>query len=204
MVHGPRLLIFPDSRVLQFAAHTFDASLAESISPLMHGACVCVPNEDDRLNDIVGAIKRLRANYASLTPSFIEFIEPSMIPEVRTLILAGEAMSETHRAKWSTINLVNGFGPTEASVTAAINSKVTATTDCRDIGLPLNTRCWIVNPDDQNQLAPVGAIGEMLLEGPTLARGYINNPSKTAEAFIYDPEFVRRYPTPQSRSPSVL
>lgn len=196
MVHGPRLLIFPDSRVLQFAAHTFDASLAESISPLMHGACVCVPNEDDRLNDIVGAIKRLRANYASLTPSFIEFIEPSMIPEVRTLILAGEAMSETHRAKWSTINLVNGFGPTEASVTAAINSKVTATTDCRDIGLPLNTRCWIVNPDDQNQLAPVGAIGEMLLEGPTLARGYINNPSKTAEAFIYDPEFVRRYPTP--------
>lgn len=195
MVHGPRLLIFPDSRVLQFAAHTFDASLAESISPLMHGACVCIPNEDDRLNDIVGAIKRLRANYASLTPSFIEFIEPSMIPEVQTLILAGEAMSETHRAKWSTINLVNGFGPTEASVTAAINSKVTATTDCRDIGLPLNARCWIVNPDDHNQLAPVGAIGEMLLEGPTLARGYINNPSKTAEAFIYDPEFVRHYPT---------
>lgn len=194
MVHGPRLLIFPDSRVLQFAAHTFDASLAESISPLMHGACVCIPNEEDRLNDIVGAIKRLRANYASLTPSFIEFIEPSMIPEVKTLILAGEAMSETHRTKWSTINLVNGFGPTEASVTAAINSKVTATTDCRDIGLPLNTRCWIVDPDDHNRLAPVGAVGEMLLEGPTLARGYINNPSKTAEAFIYDPEFVRCIP----------
>ncbi|KAL2871703.1 nonribosomal peptide synthase Pes1 [Aspergillus lucknowensis] len=196
MAHGPRLLIFPESRVLQFAAHTFDASLAESVSPFMHGACVCVPSEDDRLNDIVGAIKRLRANYASLTPSFIEFLDPSMVPEIQTLILAGEAMSETHRAKWSTINLVNGFGPTEASVTAAINSNVTATTDCRDIGLPLNTRCWIVNPDDQNQLVPVGAVGEMLLEGPTLARGYINNPEKTAEAFIYDPGFVRRASIP--------
>ncbi|KAL4751934.1 hypothetical protein BDW72DRAFT_192444 [Aspergillus terricola var. indicus] len=200
MVHGPRLLISPDSRVLQFAAYTFDASLAESVSPFMHGACVCVPSEDDRLNDIVGAIKRLRANYASLTPSFIEFLEPSMVPEIGTLILAGEAMSETHRAKWSTINLVNGFGPTEASVTAAINSRVTATTDCRNIGLPLNTRCWIVNPDDHNQLVPVGAVGEMLLEGPTLARGYINNPGKTDEAFIYDPEFVHRAPAPdQSR-----
>ncbi|KAL4757180.1 uncharacterized protein BDW70DRAFT_163771 [Aspergillus foveolatus] len=200
MAHGPRLLISPDSRVLQFAAYTFDASLAESVSPFMHGACVCVPSEDDRLNDIVGAIKRLRANYASLTPSFIEFLEPSMVPEIRTLILAGEAMSETHRAKWSTISLVNGFGPTEASVTAAINSHVTAKTDCRDIGLPLNTRCWIVNPDDHNQLVPVGAVGEMLLEGPTLARGYINNPEKTNEAFIYDPEFVHRALTPgQSR-----
>ncbi|KAL2826232.1 hypothetical protein BDW59DRAFT_161069 [Aspergillus cavernicola] len=192
MVHGPRLLIFPESRVLQFAAHTFDASLAESISPLMHGASVCIPSEDDRLNDIVGAIKRLRANYASLTPSFIEFLEPSMVPEIQTLILAGEAMNESHRAKWSTINLVNGFGPTEASVTAAINSRVTATTDCRDIGLPLNTCCWIVNPEDANRLVPVGAVGEMLLEGPTLARGYHKNPEKTAEAFIYDPDFVRR------------
>ncbi|KAL2858790.1 hypothetical protein BJX68DRAFT_262327 [Aspergillus pseudodeflectus] len=190
MVHGPRLLIRPESRVLQFAAHTFDASLAESISPFMHGACVCVPSEEDRLNDIVGAIKRLRANYASLTPSFIEFIEPSMVPEIQTLVLAGEAMSETHRAKWSTINLVNGFGPTEASVTAAINSNVTATTDCKDIGLPLNTRCWIVGPDDHNKLVPVGAVGEMLLEGPTLARGYLDNPEKTAEAFIYNPKFV--------------
>ncbi|KAL2812692.1 hypothetical protein BJX63DRAFT_432394 [Aspergillus granulosus] len=192
IVHGPRLLICPESRVLQFAAHTFDASLAESISPLMHGACVCIPSEEDRLNDIVGAIKRLRANYASLTPSFIEFIEPSMVPEIQTLVLAGEAMSETHKAKWSTINLVNGFGPTEASVTAAINSNVTATTDCRDIGLPLNTRCWVVRPDDHDQLVPVGSVGEMLLEGPTLARGYINDPEKTAEAFIYDPKFVSR------------
>ncbi|KIA75536.1 hypothetical protein HK57_00693 [Aspergillus ustus] len=192
MVHGPRLLICPESRVLQFAAHTFDASLAESISPFMHGACVCVPSEEDRLNDIVGAIKRLRANYASLTPSFIEFIEPSMVPEIQTVVLAGEAMSETHKAKWSTIKLVNGFGPTEASVTAAINSKVTATTDCKDIGHPLNTRCWIVSANDHDQLVPVGSVGEMLLEGPTLARGYINNPEKTADAFIYDPKFVSR------------
>ncbi|KAL3462809.1 hypothetical protein BJX64DRAFT_288021 [Aspergillus heterothallicus] len=200
MVHGPRLLIRPNSRVLQFAAHTFDASLAESVSPFMHGACVCVPSEEDRLNDIVGAIKRLRANYASLTPSFIEFIEPSMVPEIQTLILAGEAMSETHRAKWSSINLVNGFGPTEASVTAAINSSVTATTDCRDIGLPLNTRCWIVSPDDHDKLLPVGAIGEMLLEGPTLARGYLDNPEKTSEAFIYNPKFLSRNSMlPQSR-----
>ncbi|KAL4933021.1 uncharacterized protein BDV17DRAFT_287381 [Aspergillus undulatus] len=192
LVHGPRLLISPESRVLQFAAHTFDASLAESISPFMHGACVCIPSEHDRLNDIVGAITRLRVNYASLTPSFIEFIQPSMIPEVKTLVLAGEAMNELQRDTWSTINLVNGFGPTEASVTAAINSNVTAKTDCRDIGQPMNARCWIVDPNDHNYLAPVGGIGEMLLEGPTLARGYINDPQKTAEVFIHDPGFVKQ------------
>ncbi|KAK2757240.1 NRPS [Arachnomyces sp. PD_36] len=199
IVHGPRLLITSESRVLQFAAHTFDASLAESLSPFMHGACVCVPDEASRLNDIVGAIKQLCANYASLTPSFIEFLSPSEVPEIQTLILAGESMSESHRAKWSKINLVNGFGPSETAVTAAINSKVTDTTDCKDIGMPVNAHCWIVNPENHDQLVPVGATGEMLVEGPTLARGYINNPAKTAEAFIYDPAWTERDPHPQKR-----
>jgi len=35
-----------------------------------------------------------------------------------------------------------------------------------------------------------GAVGEMLVEGPTLARGYLNNPEKTAEAFIYAPSWA--------------
>jgi acyl-CoA synthetase (AMP-forming)/AMP-acid ligase II len=46
------------------------------------------------------------------------------------------------------------------------------------------TSCFIAI----NSLA--GAVGEMLVEGPTLARGYLNNPEKTAEAFIYDPSWA--------------
>ncbi|KAL1959111.1 hypothetical protein VTO42DRAFT_2898 [Malbranchea cinnamomea] len=180
-----------NSRVLQFAAHTFDSSLVESLTPLMHGACVCIPSEEARLNSIVPAMNEMRVNLAVLTPSFIGFIQPSAVPELRTLVLAGEAMSQSHVAVWSTINLINGYGPTESAVSAVINSNVTPESDAKDIGFPVGVHCWVVDPNDHNRLVPPGCTGELLLEGPTLARGYLNNPEKTKEAFIYDPVWAQ-------------
>jgi non-ribosomal peptide synthetase component F len=111
--HGPAMGMSSQSRVLQFAAHVFDASLVEILTTLMLGAVVCIPTEDQRLNDITSCIRQLRVNWAVLTPSFIGFIEPVDVPELKTLVLAGEAMSESHVIKWSHIRLVNGYGPSE-------------------------------------------------------------------------------------------
>lgn len=173
--------------MLQFAAYTFDASLMESLTPLMCGACVCIPSDEDRLNNVVGAINDLHVNLAILTPSFIGFVDPSDVPELRTLVLAGEAMSQGHVDTWSKINLVNAYGPTESSVAAVLNSHVTPETDCRDIGFPVGVHCWVTDSSDHHRLVPVGCIGELLLEGPTLARCYLNNPEKTNDSFIFDP-----------------
>jgi amino acid adenylation domain-containing protein/non-ribosomal peptide synthase protein (TIGR01720 family) len=191
MVHGPGLRIFRETRALQFAAHTFDASLAESLTPLIHGACVCIPSEEQRLNDIVGFINEHRVNQACFTPSFIGFIEIDSVPGLQSLVLAGEAMSQSQLATWSRIKLVNGYGPTEASVASVLNSNVTPTTDCKDIGLPIGVRSWVVNPENHDELVPVGCPGELLLEGPTLARCYVNNTEKTNDSFIYDPAWVK-------------
>lgn len=194
MVHGPGLRVFRETRALQFAAHTFDASLAESLTPLIHGACVCIPSEEQRLNDIVGFINEHRVNQACFTPSFIGFIEIESVPGLQSLVLAGEAMSQSQLATWSKIQLVNGYGPTEASVASVLNSNVTPTTDCKDIGLPVGVRSWVVNPENHDELFPVGCPGELLLEGPTLARCYVNNPEKTNDSFIYDPAWVKLDP----------
>ncbi|KAF3490821.1 nonribosomal peptide synthase [Arthroderma uncinatum] len=190
--HAGPLRVNENSRNLQFAAHTFDASLAEILTPLMHGACVCIPSEEARLNNIVEAINDQRVNNATLTPSFIGFIDPNDVPGLETLVLAGEAMSQTHIDTWSKINLVNGFGPTETGVSCAINPNVTATTDPKDIGFPVGGHCWVVNADDHDRLVPPGCVGELLVEGPTLARCYLNNPEKTKDAFIHDPSWARR------------
>ncbi|CAG8213563.1 unnamed protein product [Penicillium olsonii] len=201
MVHGPRLHIFRESRVLNFAAHTFDASLAEILTPLIHGACVVVPSEESRLNDIVTPINEMRVTQATFTPSFIGFIDIDSVPGLETLILAGEAMSQSQLATWSRIQLVNGYGPTEASVACVLNSHVTPDTDCKDIGLPVGVRAWLVNPENHDELVPVGCPGELLVEGPGLARCYVNNPQKTNESFIYDPAWTQLDPnnTPNRR-----
>ncbi|KAJ5098889.1 hypothetical protein N7532_005890 [Penicillium argentinense] len=191
MAHGAGLCIFRETRALQFAAHTFDASLAESLTPLIHGACVCIPSEEDRLNDIVRFINEKRVTQACFTPSFIGFIEIESVPGLQSLVLAGEAMSQSQLATWSRIQLVNGYGPTEASVASVLNTGVARNSDCKDIGLPVGVRAWLANPENHDELVPVGCPGELLLEGPTLARCYVNNPAKTNESFIYDPVWTK-------------
>ncbi|KAJ5379175.1 hypothetical protein N7509_012294 [Penicillium cosmopolitanum] len=191
LAHGAGLCVFRDTRALQFAAHTFDASLAESLTPLIHGACVCIPSEEDRLNDIVRFINEKRVDQACFTPSFVGFIEIDSVPGLKSLVLAGEAMSQSQLATWSRIRLVNGYGPTEASVASVLNTNVAPNADCKDIGLPVGVRAWLVNPENHDQLVPIGCPGELLLEGPTLARCYVNNPQKTNESFIYDPSWTK-------------
>ncbi|PYI12597.1 non-ribosomal peptide synthetase [Aspergillus sclerotiicarbonarius CBS 121057] len=185
--------MFSTSRVLQFAAHTFDASLVEILTTLLIGGCVCIPSEEERLSDIVKVINEMNVNHAILTPSFVEFVDSSEVPGLATLILAGEAMSQGQLITWSSaLHLINAYGPTESSVAAVVNSKVTPSSDCRNIGLPVGVRCWLVDPINHDQLVPVGCPGELVLEGPTLARCYLNNPQKTNEAFIHNPAWAKK------------
>jgi aryl carrier-like protein len=47
-----------------------------------------------------------------------------------------------------------------------------------------------VDRDDHHRLAPDGVVGELLVEGPTVARGYLNNPQQTATAFVKPPSWL--------------
>lgn len=198
--HAPAQRTDASSRVLQFAAHTFDASIVETLTTLLVGGCICIPSEEDRLNNITGAINQLRVNLAILTPSFIEFVKPEQVPSLKSLILAGEAMSRSHVATWSKkVNLINGYGPSECSVVAVCNSTVTAETEPANIGSRVADRLWVVDRYDHNRLLPIGCVGELLIEGPTVSRGYLNDPVRTAEAFITDPTWRKElYPTSES------
>lgn len=95
-------------RVLQFAAHSFDASITEILTPLMVGGTICIPDEQTRLNDVTKAMNNMQVTYAQLTPTFVRFLEPSMVPSLATIVLMGEAMSKSNVETWSKINLVNG------------------------------------------------------------------------------------------------
>lgn len=58
---------------------------------------------------------------------------------------------------------------------------------------------WIVDAESHDSLLPIGAVGELVLEGHTLARGYIGEPEKTAAAFLeVAPPWLRKL-RPQSR-----
>ncbi|EFQ91644.1 hypothetical protein PTT_11444 [Pyrenophora teres f. teres 0-1] len=63
LVHGQEFGITGLSRVLQFASYTFDACIAEIITTLLCGGCICVPSDSDRRNSLAKAISTMDYDY---------------------------------------------------------------------------------------------------------------------------------------------
>jgi amino acid adenylation domain-containing protein len=192
------------SRVFQFGSLAFDASVMEVLATLTCGGCICIPSEDMRLADVTEAISTLNANWAFLTPSLANVIEPSSIPSLKVLVCGGKAMPTEVVQKWArNVTFIEAYGPTETTIMATADRKFGGNADPANIGRALpGGRAWIADPRDHNHIAPVGCVGELLLEGPILARGYINNQEKTSEVFIENPSWVDLFSdgTPQRSS----
>ncbi|KAE8356125.1 hypothetical protein BDV28DRAFT_2627 [Aspergillus coremiiformis] len=189
-----RSLIDRSTRMLQFASYSFDACIGETFGTLMVGGCVCVLSENDRQNALARAANDAQVTMALLTPSVARLFRHEDIPSLKVMSLMGEGMRAADFAYWSDrVHLINGYGPTECSVGISFQSYQSGI-HVRDIGRPRAAVAWIVDPRDYHRLMPVGAVGELLLEGPPVARGYLNNPEQTAKSFIEAPAWIRALP----------
>lgn len=80
---------------------------------------------------------------------------------------------------------VQTYGPTEVALSFCVANTMKAfKTRGNEIGRGFRAATWIVNKHDDSELMPIGAEGELLLEGPCVARGYLNRLDLTAQAFI--------------------
>ena len=61
---------------------------------------------------------------------------------------------------------------------------MTPQSDAKNIGFPISSHAWVVNPNDRHTLVPIGCVGELVIEGHIVGRGYLNDAQKTSEAFI--------------------
>ncbi|KAH7042835.1 hypothetical protein B0J12DRAFT_761479 [Macrophomina phaseolina] len=181
-------------RVLQFASYAFDVSNAETFLTLIYGGTLCIIPDEEKQNDLAGAINRLNINWLYLTPTATTLLEPSQAPRLQTLILGGEAGNRDIITKWSPhLHLVNSFGPAEGGIWPSM-SHLAPGSSPQNIGRSAGTRLWIVYPDNHEQLmGPVGAVGELLLEGPMLATGYLHEPAKTAAVFLAPPRWAASF-----------
>lgn len=180
-------------RVLQFSSYAFDLSLEDILNTLMFGGTVCICSDQDRLDPeaLTRFMNHAKVNVANLTPSFATLLDPSNLPDMKIISLGGELATKEVYKKWAnSVQTLNGYGPTECSVTSVVNWTVTPDSDPRDIGRGAGARTWIVDPSDHNKLSPIGAIGELLLDGPCVARGYLNDSSRTKQSFISPPSWV--------------
>lgn len=185
---GPQMGINAGTRVFQFAAYTFDVSCTGIFTSLQRGATICIPSEEERIDDLAGAITKYRADWLFLTPTVAEMVSPDSVPTLRTLVLGGEAPTEDNIKTWSeNLRLILTWGPAETAIYASSTPRVTMETSPTELGDTMGCRLWLCEPDNHDKLTPVGRVGEILVEGALASRGYLNNASQTAAAYIQDP-----------------
>jgi amino acid adenylation domain-containing protein/non-ribosomal peptide synthase protein (TIGR01720 family) len=191
--HGALMGLDSSSRVLQFSTYIFDASIGDIFTTLIAGGTICTVTEASLRNDLAGSLHRMQANTLLVTPSVARLIQPEETPYLTKIMLAGEAPLPADFERWKHITVFQGYGPTECAVLSTLghmNQTQSVDNRTRDIGRATGCVGWIVDPEDHNKLMPVGAVGELLIEGPIVAQGYLNDPVKTADAFITDPDWL--------------
>ncbi|TDZ53020.1 Nonribosomal peptide synthase chyA [Colletotrichum trifolii] len=206
---SPRALdISPSTRMLQFASYTFDVANRDVLIPLMFGGCVCVPSERERVQDLGGFIERRGVTLASLTPSMAGTLRPASVPSLKGLVLGGEQMTESHVQSWASddgdngVGLFNAYGVSESTGIAALARVVRpggggggggGSSSPSNIGRGNGSTLWVLSVTDPCRLAPVGAVGELVIEGPSVARGYLNDAERTERCFQTEPDWKRAF-----------
>lgn len=180
-----------DSRVLDFSSYSFTTTISNVFGALAAGGCLCVPNDEDRQTKLPEVIRSLQANIIDLTPSVMQFLVPEEVPTLQVLIFGGEALyMKDIKPWWGKVRTIYLYGQSECTSNGTINDNPSSLEDVLHIGKGAGLVTWIVDPSDHNNLLPLGCISELLLEGPLVGFGYLNEPEKTAATFIENPTWL--------------
>ena len=184
----------------QFFSIGFDFSVWEIFGALLTGATlVIVPNEMRKnIKEYRRFLVQNKITVINQTPSIFYALQAEELKHlseqlsVTTIIFGGEklnpALLKGWKNKYKNVNMLNIYGITETAVNTAykeINEEDMSANIC-NMGKALpHLSIHII---DENLKVVMGrAIGEIIVEGTGLARGYINNPGLTKEKFIRIP-----------------
>ncbi|KAI1342742.1 hypothetical protein F5Y15DRAFT_266632 [Xylariaceae sp. FL0016] len=182
------------TRVLDFASYAFDVAWFNLLHTLSVGGCLCIPSDQERRDDLLGTIKRFSANYLFLTPSLGRHLDSQSAPTIKDFMMGGEGVGLGDMAGWADdVRVRVAYGPAECTVMSHVATFPAAELpELIHTGRGLGLNCWVENCYNPDLLAPLGAIGELVLEGPLVGRGYLGDLEKTAAVFTYDPAWLVR------------
>jgi len=193
----------PDSVVAQTASQCFDISLWQVCAPLLVGGATVIVDTGTQLD--VPAFAELLASHrvttVQIVPSYLEVLLAHLetgavrLPELTSVSVTGEALKASLVRRWFAVapgvRLINAYGATEVSddtMHEVLDTPPRRELTVVNVGRPLrNMRVYVV--DEQQRLMPEGARGEIVFAGVCVGAGYLNDPERTAEAFLPDPYF---------------
>lgn len=177
-----------NSRIMQFANISFDASIVEIFPALVVGATLVLPQEMERKDPalLFSFIEAHNITVAILSSAFFSMLPHVSLPKLTTIMVGGDSANPDAIQYWSANRLfINAYGPTENCVDAT-HAILHPDSYPNDIGMSVpGTTCYVL--DKYLHLMPDYTIGELYIGGIKLTEGYLNRPELNAEKFIPNP-----------------
>ncbi|TGV00403.1 non-ribosomal peptide synthetase, partial [Mesorhizobium sp. M00.F.Ca.ET.186.01.1.1] len=111
------------SRVLQFISFSFDVSVSEIVMSLLAGATLVIEDRESLLPgpELIRVLQEQRITTFAMVSSVLAALPEADLPDLRTIIVGGEAPSRELVARYATgRQFINCYGPTETTVTATL------------------------------------------------------------------------------------
>jgi amino acid adenylation domain-containing protein len=185
--------------VPQTGPQCFDISVWQLVAALLVGGrTLLVPQEVILdVERFVDTVVDGRAGVLQVVPSYLDVVlsyleqHPRELPDLHTVSPTGDFVKKELVERWFAaqpkIKLVNTYGLTETS-DDAVHEVMDRVPDRERVplGRPIdNVHVDVV--DEQGAPVPLGAPGVIVFSGVCVGRGYINDPERTRQVFMADP-----------------
>ena len=178
-----------NDKILFKTNYMFDVSFSDIFVTLTAGACLLVTRNIFDLDEINSIMQRHSINVSHFTPSQFNLLKnihgTGFFKNFKTIHFSGEPLEQKLLLGLNkNINCINYYGPTETGeVTYSSFQSDKLEMNKILIGNVLNgCRPFIIN--DDFQLLPIGALGELYIGGCCIARGYLNQAKLTNKKFV--------------------
>ena len=204
-----RFSIDAEDKILGTAPFHFDMSTFDIYCALKAGATLCVAAEILTLfpEKLVHFIAQQQVTLWKGVSSLLMYmvrtgaLKPGTMPTLRQVLFAGETLPTKYLIDWMNAfpekTFYNAYGPTEATGVSVCYrvSEIPLGPQARiPIGTPRDETAIFLLSESHDEVRP-GEIGEVCIAGRGLARGYLNDPEKTAKVFVVNPVGERIYKT---------
>jgi amino acid adenylation domain-containing protein len=183
----------PGRRVLQFSSFSFDVSVREVFGTLVDGGTLYLERRESLMpgEPLARVLRENKITDVNLPPSVWAYLPDTDLPELKVAVAGGEACPPNIVTRWAHgRTFFNGYGPTEITFGSSF-ARCSPGDGKPTIGRPIaNATYYVV--DRNLQPCVIGKVGELLIGGAGLARGYLGRPDLTAERFI--PDFLSGEP----------
>ena len=169
----------------QWHSLVFDVSVWEIWGALLFGGRLLVVPESvaGSPDDFHALLVTEQVSVLCQTPSAVGALSPEGL-ESTTLVVAGEACSAEVVDRWAPGRvMINAYGPTEATMYAAMSTPLTAGSDVVPIGAPVPGAALFVL-DGWLRPVPAGVVGELYVAGRGVGVGYVRRAGLTASRFV--------------------